>query len=93
MVIRITKTLDAESTILQVDGSVTGESLSPLEAECDAVEGVVVLDLSGVTYVDSAGIDLLRGQQVRRGSRLRHVSPYLAALLKDVELNTPPESP
>ena len=93
MVIRITKTLDGESTFLRVEGRLTSETLSTLEAECHAVEGVVVLDLSGVTYVDSAGIDFLRGQQVRRGSRLRHVSPYLAALLKDVELNTPPESP
>jgi anti-anti-sigma regulatory factor len=93
MVIRITKTVDAESTFLQIDGSVTSESLSALEAECDAVEGLVVLDLSGVTYVDSAGIDFLRGQQVRRESRFCHVSPYLAALLKDADLNTPPASP
>ena len=85
MVIRITKTLDAESTILQVDGSVTGESLSPLEAECDAVEGVDVLDVSGVTYVDSAGIDFLRVQQAQRELRLSDVSPYLAALLKIVD--------
>ncbi len=85
MAIRITKTLDDESTFLQVDGSVTRESLPALEAECGAVEGVVVLDLSGITYIDSAGLEFLRGQQARRESRLCHVSPYVAALLKDVD--------
>ena len=82
MVIRITKTLDGGTTFLQVDGDLTGESLPILEAECGAVEGLVCLELSGVAYVDSAGIDFLRVQQAQRELRLSGVSPYLAALLK-----------
>ena len=85
MVIRITKTLDGETTYLQVDGHLTGESVPTLEAECGAVDGLVALDLRGVTYVDSAGIDFLRVQQAQRELRLSDVSPYLAALLKIVD--------
>ena len=83
MDIRITKTLDGESTLLRVDGRLVQENLSLLKAECRSSEGSLVLDLGGVTYADSVGADFLR-DLMESGARLNAVTHFVEMLLKDV---------
>ena len=51
------------------------------EVESAAAEGSPVLDLAELTYVDRAGVELLR--RLDRRAVLRHVPPFIGALLED----------
>ena len=95
MLIRITKTPGRKTTLLRVEGRLDRESLSVLEAECRSAAGGLVLDLSGVTYADSTGVEFL-DLLVQRGAQLQEVTPFLELLLKEAgssEPRTPRRAP
>ena len=76
-----------EETILTVDGWLVGANVAVLEQEGarHLREGRrLVLDLTGVRFIDAVGIALLQGWS---GTQLdlRGGSPFVQLLLKDVE--------
>jgi anti-anti-sigma regulatory factor len=84
-VLRITREDPRDgSVILKLEGRLTG----PWTIELDRVagdslggSGRLLLDLSGVMFVDGVGADLLRALRAR-GATLSGGSPYVTALLK-----------
>ena len=83
--IRITETEEDTSVLLRVEGRIVGEWVDLLDTTCREVgdEGVgLILDLSGVTFVSFAGLDVLR--RLRAGGVAFHDCPrYLKDLCDD----------
>jgi ABC-type transporter Mla MlaB component len=68
---------------LKVEGKLRGPWVSELAKECDALQGspgCLGLDLSAVTFVDPAGLALLRGL-LARGVALAGCSELVVELL------------
>lgn len=68
---------------LKVEGRIAGEWVQELAREVGralAAAPTVVLDMSGVTYVDQAGVDLLRTLR-ERGAELTECSRFVRVLL------------
>jgi len=64
-VLRITETYKDEKTVtLKLDGKMIGELVSDLEKLClhhrDEKGKTVILDFSGVTFIDSYGLSMLK---------------------------------
>ena len=77
-----------EEVVLKVEGWVSDENVRALEEEGErwlGEVGRVVLDLSGVRFIDDAGIALLQRWQGDR-SVLRGASPFVHAVLAAHEL-------
>lgn len=76
---------DNETVTLQLEGRIVREWVDEVRRECErslAERSRVILDLSGVTFLDDQGIKLLKtleGDCVR----LSRCSTFLAALLKE----------
>jgi anti-anti-sigma regulatory factor len=71
------------SAELRVEGRVTHQTLEALRASCDmgvADHQTMLLDLSGVLFVDAAGVALLRSL-AQRGAVLIDCSGFLTELL------------
>ena len=84
-VVRITRvdSPDAEGRILKVEGRIAGAWAQELSqttgselAECDAL----ALDLSGVTFVDREGADVLQALRAR-GVAFVNATAFVASLL------------
>lgn len=63
--LKITTLLNADSTVLRLEGRLAGPWVQELERCWDSTVGtstrdLLSVDLSGVTYVDSEGKDLLK---------------------------------
>jgi anti-anti-sigma regulatory factor len=72
--LKITTLLNAESTVLRLEGRLAGPWVEELERCWDSTVGTPMrhplsVDLSAVTYVDSDGKDLLKKLH-RQGARL-----------------------
>jgi anti-anti-sigma regulatory factor len=67
---------------LRVDGRLAGQWVALLQSSCEAVlvRSRLILDLSGVTFADRTGVDLLRRLQLR--AVLLHGSLFLQEQLK-----------
>ena len=83
--IRITEIEEDTSVTLRVEGRIVGEWVDLLDTTCREVgdNGVgLTLDLSGVTFVSFAGLDVLR--RLRGGGVAFHDCPnYLKDLCDD----------
>lgn len=77
-------------TVLSVAGEIDMQTSAELRAQVDTLDvshDTLVLDLSGVTFVDSSGLGSLLGvkkQQERAGGRLllANVSPPVARIIE-----------
>jgi anti-anti-sigma regulatory factor len=67
------------SLILKLEGKLLGPWMEELSRACEA-QTSVRLDLAAVTFVDIAGIELLR-ELIHRGVRITTCSGYVAELL------------
>jgi len=69
----------------RVEGRLTHETVEELRMACDSVltrQGSLELDVSGLMFVDPAGVALLHGLE-QRGTRLGGCSPFVGELLRD----------
>lgn len=85
--LRITITQSAgRSVTLRLEGRVAGSWIKELELACADAQGsgaAVTLDLAGVSFIESAGLEMLR----RLGAiRLENPSPFVFELLKGAGL-------
>lgn len=69
--------------VLQLEGQLIGPWVDELRRTCDRLlDGrAVTLDLSGVSFVERRGVELLRTLGAR-GVPLLHCSPFVAEQLK-----------
>jgi len=78
----------SEAVRLRVEGRVTGRWVDELRISCDAhalSDGVrLTLDLADVSFVDTAGIELLKELRTRCVTPLLSPSPFVAEQLKTV---------
>jgi len=71
---------------LSVEGRLAGVEVRELATSCEAylvARHPLLLDLSGVTFVDAQGLGLLHGV-ARRGALLTGCSPFLSEMLGDM---------
>ena len=77
----------SEAVRLRVEGRVTGRWVEELHGSCDTqglYDGIrLTLDLADVSFVDAAGIELLKKLRSRCVTLLSP-SPFVAEQLKDV---------
>ena len=89
IMLRITKTFEDEATVvLRLDGRVDNSTLAELEEECDAYKGkpekILLLDLSGITFISQSGLKLL--QRLKNGHvKLAKGSLFVETLLSDLK--------
>ncbi|MCW2840149.1 MAG: anti-anti-sigma factor [Aeromicrobium sp.] len=84
-----------DATVLSIAGEIdmaSADALRDQVAALDVAEGILVLDLAGVGFVDSSGLGALLGvkkQQEAAGGRLvlTRVSPAVARLLEITKLD------
>jgi ABC-type transporter Mla MlaB component len=89
MSLRITETADREGTTLVVDGRLSGDEVGELTRASESAAAPLTLDLAGLLFADSQGVDALR--EIRaRGAKLRHVPPYVSLLLEMNSKAAPP---
>ena len=86
--LRITEMFEDEKTIkLKVDGRLVGTCISLLKQEClknaKNKQKTVLLDLSGVSYIDSNGVKML--ESIKDDNlRIINCPMFIEALLKDL---------
>ena len=86
--LRITEMFEDEKTIkLKVDGRLVGPCISLLKQECLKNEKnkqkTVLLDLSGVSYIDSNGVKMLESIK-DKNLQIINCPMFIEALLKDL---------
>lgn len=72
------------SITLRLDGRIAGQWVEILRASCEQIfqnDGRVILDLTGVTFADHDGVQLLR-QLSRLQAALVSCSPFLQEQMK-----------
>jgi anti-anti-sigma regulatory factor len=82
--LRITPTDDDGERTLRLEGRLVEPWVGELLGACRETAGAgrrLVLDLSGVTFVDAAGVACLRGLR-DQGAALRGCSAFINELLK-----------
>src|SRR5262249_43553713 len=86
--IRVTRmAADDGNGTLRVEGRLTHETVEELRMACEALlteQGSLHLDVSGLRFVDPAGVTLLHGLEAR-GTRLDGRSGFITELLRDRE--------
>ena len=82
---RITRVAGTDGVArLHIEGRLAGVEVSELAASCEAYLAArlpLLLDLSGVTFVDAEGLRLLQAAG-RRGAALTGCSPFLGEMLR-----------
>jgi anti-anti-sigma regulatory factor len=87
MTLRITLTGSDPPAMLALDGRLTGDEVDELHRAVAELGGQVVLDLTGLQFVDQLAVRALRELQAQ-GARLTGASPYIELLIG----NTPYEA-
>jgi RNA polymerase sigma-70 factor (ECF subfamily) len=80
---------------LRVEGRLTHETVKELRMACEAgitTRGSLELDVSGLMFVDHAGVTLLHGLE-RQGARLEGCSPFVGELLRSGTVTTTAPEP
>ena len=76
---------------LRLEGRVVDRWVEEVRRSCESTDpAALVLDLSGVSFLDTGGVHLLRELQ-HEGARLIHPSPFVAEQLKTAADAPPPE--
>jgi anti-anti-sigma regulatory factor len=83
---RITRIPGSSTTTLKVEGKLLASSLDEFQTAVsnDSSTVPISLDLSGVTFVDTAGLEVLAAM-IRRGLVVSSCSNFVAALLQTVK--------
>lgn len=81
MSVRITKSVDSETTVLSVAGRLVSEDVGELKTEFQGIKGPVALNLSDLQSSDPSGTAILL-EIASLGAELRGASPYIELLLK-----------
>ena len=77
--------VDEDTVTLKIEGRIVGRWVEELDAECKkclAKKSKLVIDLSGVSFIDDRGIKVLKGMRGDR-TRLTGHSLFLSGLLDD----------
>lgn len=93
--LRVTRIAGGTIERLRVEGRLTSQTAEELRMACDAIlaeEATLQLDVSGLQFVDQAGVGLLRRLE-RRGTRLAGCSGFVAESLRDGGSATPESEP
>jgi hypothetical protein len=80
--IRITTQLEANVTIVTIDGQVAESDLRELSRVRKSVSGAVLLNLRGLQACPAGGVHFLRAW-LNAGAKLQAATPFLEMLLKD----------
>jgi anti-anti-sigma regulatory factor len=74
---------EANGAVIQLEGQIIGPWVDELERTCDRLLTIspITLDLSGVSFIERRGVELLRSLGTR-GVPLLHCSPFVAEQLK-----------
>lgn len=74
---------EANGAVVQLEGQIIGPWVDELERTCDRLLTLspITLDLSGVSFIERRGVQLLRSLGTR-GVPLLHCSPFVAEQLK-----------
>lgn len=79
--LRITRVVAKESaSTLKLEGKLSGPWVDELGRACSDYDDGLQIDLQSVTFVDGAGVSLLR-DLMQRGFRVSACSPLVAELL------------
>jgi ABC-type transporter Mla MlaB component len=81
MAIRVTQTVDTDTTVLHVAGRLTSEDAGVLSKASQDIDGPVALELSELKSADTEGVAKLL-EIASLGAELREASPYIELLLK-----------
>ncbi len=82
--LRITTTIDRATTTLKVEGRIVGEGVEEMRRACNAAldqRPRLRLDLTGVTFVDTAALGALR-TVIGRRAEVVGCSLYVSGLLE-----------
>lgn len=83
--LRITKVFDdGEEVVMKLEGKMIGVWVSELESIClfhrDELNKIVVLDFSGVTFIEEKGLRMLKDLKDER-VKIVNCSPFIYSLL------------
>ena len=87
MIVRITRTDQAGTTVLLVEGGLSSAFVDEMARECASLDGAFVLELSNLRRVDAAGASLL-AELASKGVEMRGVSPYIAMRMQQYDSST-----
>jgi hypothetical protein len=76
MLVRITRTIQDCTTVLQVDGGLFSEFVPEMTRECDSLDEAFILDLTNLYCIDAAGAAML-AELACKGVEIRGASPYI----------------
>ena len=79
--LRITPHVSPLAILLQVEGTLSGPWVRELQSQIETSRQPVVLDLSGVSYIDSEGTALIE-QSCARGATIRAASHFVSLMLQ-----------
>jgi anti-anti-sigma regulatory factor len=93
--LRITVTEEPKATRFVVEGKLTGDSVSEFEkcwrsAQLQSLMGDIVVDLSGVTFIDACGKQLLCRMR-EKGIKLVACGLLPKAFIEEIEHTNPPK--
>jgi anti-anti-sigma regulatory factor len=77
--VRIESRVEGGATVVTIGGRLVASTVRELLNLCESVEGVLVLDLSGLVFADARGLEALRELE-ERGAELRGASPFIRLL-------------
>ncbi|MCR5761356.1 MAG: STAS domain-containing protein [Sphaerochaetaceae bacterium] len=84
----ITRTVEGDKTTLKIDGRLDAVTSAEFEKELETVEksGELILDLSGLEYISSAGLRLILAAQKHIGKNgnmvVRNVTPEVMEIFE-----------
>ena len=82
--LRITAETRSQPAVVRIDGELTAEGVSELQKTCEGLEESLVLDLTNLSSVDTAGLEALRDLR-DRGALIESASPYVQLLLEPAQ--------
>jgi len=80
MTFRISEIAEPRGTTLRLDGRLSGEMGAELERVSEEAKRPLTLDLSGLSFADAGGVEILKAIHAR-GATLQNVPAYVALLL------------
>ena len=82
MTTRITASTDGTTTMVLIEGNLTGADLPDVSTACEAADGALCLDLANLKSADADGVRALRSLS-EQGAELRGANPYVRQLLRE----------
>ena len=79
--LRITPTISPHAVLLQVEGTLSGPWVKVLQSQIQTARQPVVFDLAGVSFIDSAGAELIE-QACANGATIRAASHFVSLMLQ-----------